>query len=218
MKGNGAMRLERWTSPAGKRRVLARLDPQERRLYGGAAAIAFPDPRIGPGVFGSPARATSIAIDRRRWRAAVRGRAAGARAIVVSDVEACYPSIGERAIKMAAARAGGDPAPLLRVIGGYRDVGGEGLPIGPVASAFVADAVLALADEAARAAGCAPVRWVDDVVFAGDRDAVVRASRAWRRALVEVGMREHDGKRSADPIGVLASPETGSGRGIMRAP
>jgi len=211
------MRLEQWTSPAGKRRVLTRLDLHERRLYGRAAAIAFPDPRIGPGVFGSPAHATSVATERRRWRSAVRGRAAGARAIVVSDVEACYPSISERTIRMAAARSGGDPAPLLRVIDGYRDVGGEGIPIGPVASAFVADVILAVADEAARTAGCAPVRWVDDVVFAGDRDAVVRASLAWRRALIELRMREHDGKRTADPIGVLGSPETASGRGIMRA-
>jgi hypothetical protein len=29
-------------------------------------------------------------------------------------------------------------------------------------------------------------------------------------------MREHDGKRTADPIAVLGSRETVSGRGIMR--
>jgi hypothetical protein len=80
----------------------------------------------------------------------------------------------------------------------------------------VADAVLALADERAAAAGCTPVRWVDDVVFAGDRDAVARASRSWRGALIELGMREHDGKRTADPIAVLGSLAAASGRGIMR--
>ncbi len=160
----------------------------------------------------------ALAIERRRWRAAVRARIAGARGVVVSDVQACYPSIGERAIRMAAARAGGDPVPLLGIIGDHRRAGGEGIPIGPAASASVADAVLAVADDAARLAGCPPIRWVDDVVFAGDRDAVARASRAWRRALLELGMREHDGKRTANPISLLGSPEAVSGRGIMRAP
>jgi hypothetical protein len=210
------MQLEGWTSPAGKRRVLTRLDAGERRRYARAVALAFPDPRIGPSVFGSPARTMSLAAERRRWRAAVRARAAGARSVVVSDVAACYPSVGEEAIRAAAARAGGDAMPLLRELRRYREVGGRGIPIGPTASGMIADAVLALADDRAAAAGCAPVRWVDDVVFAGERDAVARASRAWRLALIELGMREHDGKRTADPIAVLGSRETVSGRGIMR--
>jgi hypothetical protein len=210
------MRLEAWTSPNGKRRVLTRLDAGERWSYDVAVALAFPDIRLGPAVFGSPARTTSLAVQRRRWRSAVRARAAGARSVVVSDVAACYPSIREPAIRMAAARAGGDPTPLLRAIASYRRIGGDGIPIGPSASALVADAVLALADDGARTAGCPPVRWVDDVVFAGDRDAVARGSRAWRRMLVDLGMHEHDGKRTTDPIAVLGSPETVSGRGIMR--
>jgi hypothetical protein len=211
------MRLEEWTSPAGKRRLLSHLDPHERRRYERVAAIAFPDPRIGPAVFGSPASARSVALERRRWRSAVRDRVARARGVVVSDVEACYPSIGERAIRMAAARAGGDPGALLDALRRYREIGGEGIPIGPTVSGVVADAVLALADDAARAAGCAPVRWVDDVVFAGDRDAVARADRAWRRALTELALREHEGKRTTGTIRALGSPETVSGRGIMRA-
>jgi hypothetical protein len=210
------MQLEGWTSPAGKRRVLAHLDACEQRRYERAVAFAFPDPRIGPSVFGSPARTTSLAAERRRWRSAVRARTAGARSVVVSDVAACYPSVGEDAIRAAAARAGGDALPLLRELRRYHEAGGRGIPIGPLASGVVADAVLALADDRAAAAGCAPVRWVDDVVFAGDRDAVARASRAWRRALLELGMREHDGKRAADPIAVPGSLETVSDRGIMR--
>jgi hypothetical protein len=210
------MRLEEWTSPVGKRRVLARLDPHERRRYDRAAAVAFPAPRLGPAVFGSPSRTQSMAIERRRWRSAVRARVVGASRILISDVEACYPSIGERAIRMAATSSGGDPAPLLGALRTYRDIGGQGIPLGPTGSALIADVVLALADDAARTAGCAPVRWVDDVVFAGDRDAVARASRAWREALIELGLREHDGKRTTDAIRVLGSPETVSGRGIMR--
>jgi hypothetical protein len=212
------MQLQRWTSPTGKRRVLTRLDGDERRLYGLAVRLAFPDARPGPSVFGSPAPRRAMAVERRRWRAAVRDRAAGASSIVSSDVAACYPSIGERAILLATARAGGDAAPLLRTIRSYRDAGGLGIPIGPAASAIVADAVLAIADDRARVAGCLPVRWVDDVVFAGDRDAVARASRAWRHTLAEVGLQEHEGKRASNQIGVRGSFAAGIGRGIMRGP
>jgi hypothetical protein len=212
------MQLEEWTSPAGKRRVLTRLDPTEGRRYRFAVAVAFPDARPGPSVFGSPApgRAVSLVTERRRWRAAVRERAAGATRIVTSDVAACFPSIGERAIRIAAVRAGGDPVPLLRTLRRYREIGGVGLPIGPTASATVADAVLEIADERARTAGCLPVRWVDDVLFAGDHDAVARASRAWRDALAELGLQEHEGKRLSNEIGVAGSPGGVIGRGIMR--
>jgi hypothetical protein len=212
------MQLEGWTSPTGKRRVLTRLDRDERRRYALAVTVAFPGARPGPSVFGSPApaRTASLALERRRWRGEIRTRAAGASSVVSSDVAECFPSIGERAIRMAAAHAGGDPAPLLRVIRRYRQAGGHGIPIGPPPSGAVADAVLGIADEAARAAGCMPVRWVDDVVFAGDRDAVARASRAWRDALTDLGMLEHAGKRSTNAIDVRGSPGPRSSRGIMR--
>ena len=212
------MQLERWTSPAGKRRVLTRLDPHERRRFEGAVSLAFPDTRPGPTVFGlpAPARTVPLAVERRRWRAAIRARAAGASSVLSSDVADCFPSIGERAIRLAAAMAGGDPTPLLRVIRRYREAGGFGIPIGPPTSAIVADAVLSLADERARVAGCHPVRWVDDVVFAGDRDAVGRGSRAWRDALIELGMREHEGKRTTNVLDRTGSPVAWIGRGIMR--
>jgi hypothetical protein len=196
--------------------VLTRLTVRERQRYELAVRLAFRHDRVGPSVFGSPGRMASLAAERRRWRSAVRARAVGAPSVVVSDVADCYRSIGERAIRMAAARAGGDPGALVAAIGDYRELGGHGIPIGPAQSAIVADAVLAFADDRARSAGCMPVRWVDDVVFAGERHVVARASRAWRLALVELGMHEHDGKRTTDPIGVLGSPEAVSGHGIMR--
>lgn len=212
------MELERWTSPTGKRRVLTRLDPAERRRYAVSAAIAFPDARPGASVFGSPApgRQLPLVVERRRWRTEIRRRAAGAATVVTSDVADCFPSIAERAIRMATAHAGGDPVPLLRTLERYREAGGFGIPIGPAVSGAIADAVLVLADERARLAGCLPIRWVDDVVFAGDRDAVARASRAWRDALADLGMREHEGKRATGSIDVRGSPVTRSGRGIMR--
>ena len=212
------MQLERWTSPAGKARVLTRLDPHERRRYERAIALAFPNTRPGASVFGSPApgRNLSLAAERRRWRAAIRARSIGATSVLSSDVADCFGSIGERAIRAAAARTGGDPAALLRVIRQYREAGGLGIPIGPAGSGTIADAVLSLADERAHVAGCAPVRWVDDVVFAGSRDAVARAARGWQEALLELGMREHEGKRTTNPSGAQGSPVAWIGRGIMR--
>jgi hypothetical protein len=212
------MQLHEWTSPTGKRRVLTRLDEAERRRYALAVELALPRVRPGPSVFGSvaPGRAMSLAVERRRWRAAIRARAAGATSVLTSDVEACFPSIGERAIRMAAARAGGDPVPVLRTIRRYRDAGGSGIPIGPTSSALIADAVLAIADDRARLAGCSPLRWVDDVVFAGDRDAVARAFRAWRHALSDLGLEEHEGKRRLNEIDVRGSPVAATGHGIMR--
>ena len=214
------MRLEEWTSPAGKRRILTRMEAGERRAYALATALAFPRPPDGPASFGSPRpghRSTWIA-ERRRWRAAVHARTTGAASIVVSDVAACYPSIGEAALRMAAQRAGGDPGALLRVLARYREAGGDGIPIGPAASGPIAETVLALADERARIAGCLPVRWVDDVVFAGDPAVVHRAWRAWTVALHELGLREHEGKRSTS-LSTLAGTGSFAGvdrRGIMR--
>ena len=71
---------------------------------------------------------------------------------------------------MAARRAGGAPEPLLAQLARLGQTGVRGLPVGPDPSAWMAEAVLAIADERARLAGTAPIRWVDDVVFAGDRD------------------------------------------------
>ena len=139
----------------------------------------------------------------------MHARTSGAASIVVSDVAACYPSIGETAIRAAARRSGGDPSALLTALARYREAGGDGIPIGPRRRRPIAEAVLALADERARIAGRLPVRWVDDVVFVGDPEAVHRAWRAWAAALAELGLREHEGKRST-------SLSTLAGRAIVR--
>ncbi len=144
--------------------------------------------------------------------------------IIVSDVAACYPSIRSAAIRMAARRAGGEPEPLLAQLARFRDAGARGIPIGPAPSARVGEAILSIADERARGAGLAPIRWVDDVVFAGDRDSVRRASAAWTRALSEVGLRENESKRrtftpgTLDRIAVVDAPSLAGHipRGIIR--
>jgi hypothetical protein len=219
------MHVERWTSPSGKRRLLTRLDAWETQRYAAAAALAVPHGLAGARSFGCTrpgGERPPWVQDRRAWREALRTSLDGARVVVAADVADCYPSVEERAIQMAAARAGGDPGPLLAFLTRTSDAGVRGLPIGPAPSSLVADAVLGIADERARVAGIHPVRWVDDVMFAGDRDQVARAARAWRSALGDLGLHEHDGKRLAFNVtsGLVtalgASLLAGTDHGIMR--
>jgi hypothetical protein len=222
------MRIERWTSPAGKQRLLTTLDRAESRSYAAAVRLALPErvdqpravARHGPGHPRPP-----WYEQRRVWRASVRSRVAHAQRVVLADIADCYPSITHRAIESAASLAGGDPGPLLVFLDGLREGGVRGLPIGPHPSMRVAEAILTIADERAGAAGAPPIRWVDDVVFAGDRDDVARAHRAWRSALADLGLREHEGKRREfrDPNQAIATivPRVslggrGEAHGIMR--
>ena len=220
------MLLERWTSPTGKRRLLTRLDHAEAALYRHVTEIAIPRRPVAPRSFGSahPRGRRSWLQERAAWRAEVRGAVDGADVIEVSDVADCFPSVGARAIRMAARWAGGDPEPLLAFLERMHEGGAVGLPIGPDPSAAIADAVLAIADQRTTTAAIAPIRWVDDVVFAGDRGEVARAARAWRWALHDLGLREHEGKRRSIPaepqaVATILGPclAARSGRVIMRS-
>ena len=219
------MLLERWTSPSGKRRWLTSLDPWEARAYADAVSVAFPRLQVGPRSFApstGPGRPWCAA--RLAWRRTVATELASAELVIVSDVATCYPSIGETGIRMAVRRAGGAADPLLAHLARLGAVGVRGVPIGPAPSATVGEAVLSIADAGARAAGVVPIRWVDDVVFAGDRDAVLRAERAWRTTLEELGLRENEGKRRSfrprtdGGIGIIGSPSLAGRirRGIIR--
>jgi hypothetical protein len=144
--------------------------------------------------------------------------------VVVSDVADCYATIGEGAIRMAVQRAGGVPEPLLAQLAQHAAAGVRGIAVGPWPSAVVCEAVLSIADARAAAAGVPPIRWVDDVVFAGDREAVRRAARAWTGALAELGLREHEGKRVSfrppgGSVGTIGPPSLAGRdrRGIIRA-
>jgi hypothetical protein len=212
------MQVVRWTSPAGKRRLLTVLDPAGAARYRRVTRLALPRLRTVPG--SAPAGRT-WQQERAAWRAVLRAELATAEVAVASDVVDCFPSIGPGAIERAVVRAGGDAEPLLGFLAEAHAAGITGLPIGPPASAVIADAVLAIADEQARVGGIPPIRWVDDVVFAGDRGTVARAERAWRRALRDLGLRDHEGKRRelADEDGVrlgLSLPR-GRARVIMRS-
>jgi hypothetical protein len=156
---------------------------------------------------------------RRRWQREVRLLAIDAPSVAVTDVRACYASISPGVISDRL-RALGAPEHCVDQIDAwlrvFRDVGVDGLPIGPVASAPLAEAVLIAGDDAIRAAGAAHARWVDDVaIFAPDARTRAAAFDALRRAWHSLGLEVHDGKTllldtSAAGVHLKASPATSS--------
>jgi hypothetical protein len=219
--GPGLSRAIRWDvvpKPGGGTRrvvVLKRADELAfaRSVAGAAPAIAQ--------AMGSESHANRVvALDptrgpifepwtgaRRRWQRQVRLLGSDARYVAVSDVRACYESITP-GVMTALLRALGAPEASVNEIGSwlrvFRDEGVEGLPVGPAASALLADAVLTAGDDAIRATGAAHVRWVDDVtIFAPDAPTRATALKALRRAWASLGLELHEGKTALldEPVG-----------------
>jgi Reverse transcriptase (RNA-dependent DNA polymerase) len=135
---------------------------------------------------------------RRRWQRDLRRLGNDARYAAVTDVRACYASISprvmsDRLLALGATEAGAHQiGSWLHV---FDDLGVDGLPVGPAASALLADAVLSAGDDAIRATGAAHVRWVDDVaIFAHDARTRATALEALRRTWAALGLELHDGK------------------------
>jgi len=226
----GPIRWERCRKPGGDDRWLVRFDQRDQRTYRDLVLPLVPriERSVGPLAFA--ARTTSDGRirpwpgARSAWRRAVLrsiARAPGL-VVIVSDVRDCYPSVGERALEAVACSD-----ELRTFLRGMADAGVRGIPVGPEPSAILANGVLAYADRAAGAAGCRPIRWVDDVVMvAAGRRPVIRAFDAWRRALGELGLEAHDGKTRmfADAgealvtIGSLGTSGVTSAHGIIPEP
>jgi len=193
----GPIRWERRPKPGGAERRIARLDPIDDETYRRLVARLVPrlERSLGPGAIANRATVDGQLRPwppaRRVWRRALRAALSERRVVIVAaDVRECYASIREPGL--AAAGVGDELTAFLR---GLRERGVEGLPIGPDPSAILANGVLAVADREAAAAGCRPIRWVDDVVFAaaGRRSAQL-AFDAWRRSLEELGLEANEDK------------------------
>jgi hypothetical protein len=135
---------------------------------------------------------------RRRWLRELRRLGSNAHFVAMTDARACYPSISP-GVMSDRLRALGSPEARVLEIGSwlrtFRDAGVEGLPVGPAASALLADAVLSAGDDAIRATGAMHVRWVDDIaIFAPDPRTRAVALEALRRAWASFGLELHDGK------------------------
>jgi reverse transcriptase-like protein len=176
---------------AAYRRVVSRLSGMLERVLG-AQVLAHRVASVAP--FRLRAwKAERAAFERRR-------RALGERANVVvkADVRDCYPSIRPEVAEAAFVRIGSgrtDAEALRRMLERFGDAGIRGLPVGPVASAVVANAVLTAVDDAVRASSAPHVRWVDDVWAASrdERHAAEIIDRI-REALDAIGLSVHPGK------------------------
>lgn len=234
------IRLERIALPGGGTRLMTRLDDLDARRYEAAVVAIVPavERRLAAGVFANRARATPSGIALAPWRVArnryeraiTEATSGSARAAFVGDVARCYPSIGARTVGDALRRLG-VPEPEAQRVAGLLDEfqgrGVPGLPVGPAASAVVANSVLASVDrELAETAGRPAMWWVDDVVvFTPDEAAARRAASAFDRSLGLLGLLAHPFKCRVvpDPGGVRsvasrASALPVSDRGMMRAP
>jgi Reverse transcriptase (RNA-dependent DNA polymerase) len=195
--------------PAGGVRRLVVVDRADEPAFARSVAVAAPAIRRA---LGSESHANRVlAWDpwsrpilepwrraRRRWQREVRRLGRDARRVALTDVRACYASISPTTMTDRL-RALGAPEACADEIGSwlraFRDVGVDGLPAGPAASALLADAVLSAGDDAIRATGAEHVRWVDDVaIFAPDVATRAAALEALRRAWATFGLELHDEK------------------------
>lgn len=184
-------------------RTLTKLEPIVDRAYRARVAALAPaiEAALGPEVLANrvssadPAR-PSIRLEpwrpaRRRFQRLLLERARSARAVVMADVRACYPSIEPGVVAVGLLRLGCDRAvvrDLVLLLESLRAEGVAGLPVGPQPSAVVANGVLAHADVALRVAGFAHLRWVDDVIVFADAGEAQHALAVLRFALANVGL------------------------------
>ena len=108
-----------------------------------------------------------------------------------ADVRDCYPSIAPETI---ARLLGPEAAPAVAVLRRLADRGVRGLPIGPEASAILANAVLARLDRAVRRDGVEHLRWVDDIALWGRARDVRAALSALHGAAAANGLELHPDK------------------------
>jgi hypothetical protein len=142
--------------------------------------------------------------ERRRFTERLHPLAASASAVVFTDVARCYGSIGPDAVgdALSACRV---PDVLNRRIVAMVDVfprvGVNGLPVGPNASAVLANAVLSAVDVALDGTRLRWLRWVDDIVVALEEDHQAdEALAAVDAALASVGLeRNHVKTRMVVP-------------------
>jgi hypothetical protein len=159
-----------------------------------------------------------VATDLRAARAYARARATRlARTrpgpVILADVRSCYasiaPAVVERRLRLLGRAE--DASSVRAVLERLSELGVRGLPVGPRASAVLANAVLARVDEEIAAAGALHLRWVDDLaVFPGDRDPEGVLDRV-AEALHHLGL-----SLAAEKCAIGTLAETRFGRSLLR--
>jgi hypothetical protein len=223
--------FERRPKPGGVR-LLCRLDPSLGEDY--AAAVAGVAPSVERAL-GREVLAHRVAVasrvppaivlrdwrrERRLFGGELRGIASAA-LIARADVADCYASVSLAGVEDGLRRCRADRTDADRCVTVLERLAGEGvrgLPVGPVASAVLANAVLAAGDRALRGVGVNFVRWVDDwwIELRSARQAA-DVLDALATALAGAGLRLNDGKTLVGPpIDVMAAG-TPSGAEYHRA-
>jgi hypothetical protein len=140
-------------------------------------------------------------IERRAFALRLRDLTAGASTIGIADVRRCYASISPSTVERVLGDLGvGSSREIGAFLARLERAGGRGLPVGPVSSAVLANAVLARADQALLSAGVEHLRWVDDVVIAatGPTEAS-RGIAVLADAIGALGLRLNEGKTRIAP-------------------
>jgi hypothetical protein len=158
--------------PGGGLRLLTELDPVDAATYRRLVARVAPDIEgaLTPAVIANRVVGPTMLMEdwrvaRRRWRRATARAEAGALRLRL-DVADCYGSIRPEAVEAALEALGaGRATHLIRFLHELAERGVPGLPVGPDASAVLANAVLRRVDLAVTASGAHHVRWVDDLVI-----------------------------------------------------
>ena len=228
--------------PGGGTRTLAILDREDEQAYACAVARVVPaiESALGAQVIADRAVVVGSRVMLGDWR---RARSAFHRmvrtqlavqpraAVFVGDVRSCFPSIRVDVVERALRQVRGRPVDIeqvLDVLHGFRERGVVGLPVGPAASAPLANVVLMGIDDAIRAQGVSHLRWVDDVVaFCDDVTTATRVADAFHRALARVGLHANPSKTMivADRdhathrlLGDGCSSRAAGSRAMLRAP
>lgn len=189
-------------------RLLTALDPATRQSYArlvGEAAASI-ERSLSPSVAANrldleqpPAgelRLRPWRLERREFARGLARLVGGDASLAVADVRRCFPSISPQVVAHTLSRmeitAAGEIEDLLLEL---ETAGVRGLPIGPDASAVLANAVLSHADRALEAERIPFLRWVDDVVMRveGPRGARV-ALDVLRSVWGELGLRPNEQK------------------------
>lgn len=189
---------------------MAHLSPSDEARWRVLADRAAPliEARLPPGVVASRAvrgrggwRLAPVRPALRRARRAAAALARGG-AVLATDVEAFFPSVTPAAlasclIRIGASRA--DAACAASMLEGWEARGHRGLPVGPIASSILANAVLLPVD-----LSLAPhvfLRWVDDYLLPAEHPL-----ERFDEALAEVGLRRSERKTVRGVRGVWQTP------------
>ena len=203
---------------AGTERRFVLLDLRTRERYVGlvASSASAIEELLSPAVMANRVASWSVRppelalrpwrLERRLFAVRLAGLAARRGPVAFADVRRCYASMSPAIVGEALRRAGIPTACEVEgFLSGLEGIGVEGLPVGPDASAVLANAVLAQVDRALRDAGIEHLRWVDDVVLSGGD--IAAALSVFRTALASIGLRANETKTRimADARGLEAA-------------